>query len=238
MSAPLTLDTWDASESRYGRDGNTEVLDWCPVCVEYVASVKTTCPWCDSELLPDRPTADVIQLVPVEPPTAEPPKIPPRRDRRHNHGKAFTDEQILARMRLWAQVTGAPPSKDAWTPAAIKLRAGAARQRIERLMTTVALYEGGDWPSEITVRAHFGSWTQAMLQAGFEPRPPGRPPKSENAVLPQKPRTGPNALEEYKRNVDRARELGDKAMLKGALYQLAMSAIIEGDHIAGHPADA
>lgn len=213
-------------------EGNAELLEWCPTCVESVVALRNrTCPWCDTEVIeraplqavPDLPAADQIALEVI---TDEAPKIPPRRDRRHNHGKPYTDEQLVARIRLWARVTGAPPSKSDWTPSKLRLFAGAARARAAAHLRTVALYEMGDWPSETAVRDRFGSFSAALVAAGFEPRPPGRPPRAEMPQLRTKPtRTRLADLFDELEVVsgrDRERE-------KAVLYELAQCAIGLGD---------
>jgi hypothetical protein len=164
-------------------------------------------------------------------------RVPRRRDRRHRHGKPYSDEQIIARIMLWAKLTGDAPTKADWTPAKLRSRAAAAREEIERKLRLIALYELGDFPSETTVRDRFGSMNAALALAGFEPRPPGRPPRPDNEACARKvrkPKVGQDALASYFKRTEKLREKwGDGQALKGALYELALSAIAEADRIQG-----
>lgn len=170
----------------------------------------------------------------VQAPNAD--RIPRRRTRRQRHkpGHApYSDEQILARIRLWADIVGSPPSKADWTPAKVKRRLATAQGHIERHIRRVALYELGDFPSDVTVRSRFGSMNSAIMQAGiegFEPRSAGRQPTTGTGV--GKPKIGRNALEEYIQDVQ-AHLDGDQVELKARLYALAMSAFWWADRMPG-----
>lgn len=164
-------------------------------------------------------------------PKPEPtPRIPRRRDRRHKHGKPYSDEQILARIKLWAQVVGSPPSKADWTPSKLKSAAATARGVVERHLTRVALYELGDFPSETTVRERFGSMNSALVQAGFEPRPTGRQPTT-GTNIGTRPKIGRAALRDYMNHVTELLD-GDEAQLKRALYDLSLSALYLADRLS------
>lgn len=241
-----------------------EITEWCPTCLERVVAMRNgSCGWCDTPLLDAEGEPLTVQpagtsvLVPAPPEpngtaqeldravvsefanteTPAPERVPRRRDRRHRHGKAYTDEQIIARIQLWARLTGGPPAKADWTVAKLRSRATAARESIEAKLRLIALYELGDFPSETTVRDRFGSLNAALVLAGFEPRGTGRPPRPENEACARtvaKPKVGRSHLARYhKRTVELRDEWGDGPALKAALYELALSAIAEADRIPG-----
>ena len=158
-------------------------------------------------------------------------RVPRRRKRNGNrHRRAYSDEQILARIRLWAEVVGSPPSKADWNPAKVKGRLATARGHVERHLRRIALYEMGDFPSETLIRSRFGSMNAALVQAGYEPRSAGRQPTTGQGI--GKPKIGRRALEEYIEAVQ-ANLDGDQVALKASLYQLAMSAFWWADGMAG-----
>jgi hypothetical protein len=74
----------------------------------------------------------------------------------------FTAEQILQAVRAWTERYGSPPTTKDWEPS----RALAAGQcwRVDR-------YRTGVWPSLGMVQRRFGTFNEAIRQAGFEPRP-------------------------------------------------------------------
>lgn len=194
---------------------------WCGAVGEWPGRL---CPDCKNET-PERSLPEPMT------PVADLDDMPEPVDRRHHHGSPYTDEDILARIRLWAKVTGRPPTKADWTPARLRDAASRAHNTVLKHVRTVALYESGDWPSETTVRERFGSMNGALIQAGFPPRETGRQPKSERPF--RKPPTGERALEDLYEAVRGARAAGVKPGLKAALYDLATSAIIEADRIPG-----
>lgn len=199
-------------------EGSDEIVKWCPVCLENTVPLRDgSCGFCDTQLDGDVPT-------PAE------PVVPRRRERRHNHGTAYTDEQIVARIQLWAQITGRPPSKRDWSPNQLRRQALKTRKQIDRLTRRLALYELGDFPAETTVRDRFGSLNAALVMAGYEPRATGREPKERTVEAP-KPKTGPKALAEYMAAVEEARQADDPVSLKQALWTLALSAISEADRL-------
>lgn len=157
-------------------DGAAEITEWCPVCLERVIAMRNgTCGFCDTPVV-DEPAAVERPALRVADPVPEKARIPRRRERGHNHGKAYTDEQIIARIQLWARLTGRPPSKADWTPARLRKLAATARGIVTKHLQVVALYELGDFPSETTVRTRCGSLNAALVQAGYEPRSAGRQP--------------------------------------------------------------
>lgn len=157
--------------------------------------------------------------------------VPDRRDRRHQHGDPYGSDLILERIRLWDEMHGAPPTKTDWDGPKLRILRARARARWETCCERVRRFEEGDWPSEATVREHFGSVNAARGQAGYAPVAAGRPAKSATPIL--RPKMGETALRTYFRGVASARQRGDTLALKAALYTLAMSAIREADRIDG-----
>lgn len=77
-------------------------------------------------------------------------------------------EWILDSFREWHEMFGVPPTAMDWNQHATRKVMGRApnyaRRVIERYEST-----GRIWPSATAVRNHFGSWTEAVRAAGFEP---------------------------------------------------------------------
>jgi len=73
----------------------------------------------------------------------------------------FTREEILAKIREWVAVHGAPPSVSDWEPC--RARRLGQPWRAER-------FERGTWPSVRMVIAHFGRFNAAIEQAGVTSR--------------------------------------------------------------------
>ncbi len=67
------------------------------------------------------------------------------------NGFRWTNETILYAIHLWHRKHRRPPATSEWEQA------------------------GENHPSRQTVRRVFGSWNEAMVAAGFTPRPRGRP---------------------------------------------------------------
>jgi hypothetical protein len=77
--------------------------------------------------------------------------------------RVWTPEIIIERMHQWAMMMGEPPAVPDWMPS--KARAINDPARAERF------YAGdGYWPHAETVVRAFGSWSNAMRAAGYEPR--------------------------------------------------------------------
>lgn len=156
--------------------------------------------------------------------------MPERRERRHNHGTPYTDEELLDRVRLWKKLTGSPPSKGDWSPGQLRRRIAKAVLRVQALKERLAIYESGDFPNETTVRDRFGSLNSALVQAGFEARSVGREP---NVRLPgnrPKPKVGVRHLRLYWGRVQECRQPAvSREELRDALYDLGLAAIAEAD---------
>ncbi|WP_028067467.1 homing endonuclease associated repeat-containing protein [Solirubrobacter soli] len=79
---------------------------------------------------------------------------PGRRDR-------WSPPAILAALREWVELTGRPPRRQDWSGE----RPGRAGESQRRWMR-----EHPRWPSSSCVARHFGSWSEALEQAGLEAR--------------------------------------------------------------------
>lgn len=210
--------------------GNPDVLDWCPVCVENVVSLwNGTCPWCDTTVMTQDEKAQAEDqgqpVKEVDDPKAEKPKIPPRRDRGAKRGKSYSNEQMIARVRLWAKIMGRTPTKRDWQVRDLRFQADVTKAKVNKLTRQIALYEMGDWPSETTVRERFGSLNALLVAAGFEPRPAGRIPVNE----PPKLKFRPRPLSDISADIEQFRDDGNKPRYKAALYELAQAAIVLAD---------
>jgi hypothetical protein len=82
----------------------------------------------------------------------------------YRHRSRWTEEVIVARIREWVAVHGEPPAKADWTPADARRCNDEERAlRFERA--------DGYWPCGTSVIERFGSWSAAVVAAGFVPRP-------------------------------------------------------------------
>lgn len=156
------------------------------------------------------------------------PGVPARRDRRHNHGPAFTNDLIIARIHQWAALYGAPPTKTDLDGTKLRALAERAAEKARTAMERVTRFESGDWPGETTIRERFGSVNDALELAGYPRVGPGRSGRATASALP---RSGEPALRLYFRDVARARAAGDRLQLKAALLTLAMSALREAERL-------
>lgn len=78
----------------------------------------------------------------------------------------FTGQQILDKIRDWHARYGAPPTTKDWEPS--RALASGQAWRVTR-------YTQGEWPSLGMVQRRFGTFNEAIRQAGFEPRPARAP---------------------------------------------------------------
>lgn len=181
------------------------------------------------------PTTDLLGALGLDARPAAPElaldEIPPRRDRRHQHGPPYADEELLDRIVRWERIYGAPPTKTDWDAPKLRKMLERALGKVSQLTERIQRYESGDWPAEVTVRDRFGSVNDARPRCGYPAVPPGRPARSATPDL--RPKAGESALRGYFRDVAQARGAGDALALKAALYTLAMSAIREADRIDG-----
>jgi hypothetical protein len=78
--------------------------------------------------------------------------------------RTWSEQDIVAAVRDWHALTGAPPTVPDWSPAhAPAGHHGARRYRSEP----------GRWPSAALVARRFGSFPAAVRRAGLESPPPG-----------------------------------------------------------------
>jgi hypothetical protein len=79
----------------------------------------------------------------------------------------WTREAIFHAIREWtSEHGGRPPSAENWNPHLA--RANGAYERAQ------AFEDDDRWPYSSTVIERFGSWNEAIRQAGFTPRRPGQ----------------------------------------------------------------
>lgn len=78
----------------------------------------------------------------------------------------WTAELLIARIQEWARIYGEPPAMPDWGSwtARNQLRDEARAQRFEDA--------DGHWPWFTVVVRRFGSWSEGLRAAGFEPRAP------------------------------------------------------------------
>lgn len=77
----------------------------------------------------------------------------------------WSRDRIAAKIREWAELYGDPPVAEDWNPA---LAAQRRRLGSSVVAETRARYSAGDWPSTQSVKDYFGSWNEAIREAGFE----------------------------------------------------------------------
>lgn len=78
----------------------------------------------------------------------------------------WTREAILNAIRAWAaEHNGQPPTAYDWNPTLAYSQGNYMRAR--------AFEHDTRWPYDSTVRGRFGSWNEAIRQAGLQPRQPG-----------------------------------------------------------------
>jgi hypothetical protein len=145
--------------------------------------------------------------------------------------------EILRAIREWTALYGAPPAMSDWDPS--RARRQGHHWRIER-------YRAGDWPSARTVCSRFGSFRDATVAAGLEPRPQGRhapqaPEYSTPRLEADEPGPAAETLKEVLalrvRAVAEARRSGDEWSLRAALVDVAAGALAWAEALGGdHPA--
>jgi hypothetical protein len=144
--------------------GSEDHTVWCPTCMERVLERGDgCCVWCDTPLGGDS-SLTVVEAPVVglrnstTTPEPEPVRLPRRRDRGHRRGKPYTDEQVIARIQLWAKLTG---SRTRSRPSHIGRPVGAqAGQRAKR--TSAPRAAGQD--------RRLGSWRSGATSTTRRPR--------------------------------------------------------------------
>ena len=156
----------------------------------------------------------------------------PAADQIPDRAHAISNEQSLEAIPEWVRLYGELPSIADWSPA--RGREGGQLWRIDR-------YYAGKWPSTNTVVRRFGNFTEAMKRAGVEPRPRGQHtstggqlPHDAREIIQQHLYTrrltrGPAVLAVRSRGVAEARNAHDAQALRGALVDLAATALSWAD---------
>jgi hypothetical protein len=152
--------------------------------------------------------------------------------------QTWTPERVLAAVRSWAEEFGAPPTSTEWEVGKPEKYADRALAKARMWQGKAARFEGGNYPSNDTVRRLFGSFSKALSAAGFEPRPPGRTPRAvtdrQAAMLRQRSggmAAGPAQLAADFKAVARANAAKDPLALRGALMELAATALAWCDRV-------
>jgi transcriptional regulator with XRE-family HTH domain len=83
------------------------------------------------------------------------------RDNRHKEAR----ERVIWCIQEWKEIYGHPPSAADWNPKMAERQGRFDKARRYR--------EDGCWPPLATAQRLFGSWNEAIRQAGFEPLPSG-----------------------------------------------------------------
>lgn len=140
---------------------------------------------------------------------------------------------ILEAIRSWARRYGEVPTLADWDP---------ARARRLNQDWRIARYYRGDWPSTRTVIVHFGSMSNAIREAGLQPRAVGSHGNSRlrervltqqalAAVLATEAAAGDGReLSRAVRAVAEARRREDPVALRRALIELAAHALAWAEH--------
>ena len=180
-------------------------------------------------LLAELDTVDVEYggYITVDGVTYGPDEVPPRCKGRR---KPWRREELLDRIARWANMYGSPPSKRAWNITKLRGRLYILKKEAIRLVLAIQVWEEGDWPSDTTIRDHFGSLNAALVELGYDPRPAGRP-QGPLYVVPRTYPVGQNSLDQLLDQVRNHRDRGDLAGLKEHLFALAETAIAEADSI-------
>lgn len=87
----------------------------------------------------------------------------------NEHKKMQTKERVVAAIQEWESRYGMPPSAYDWN-----LHYARAKAHPERLRQIEARHGEAEWPNVSTVQAVFGSWNNALREAGVRPIPPGQ----------------------------------------------------------------
>jgi len=134
-----------------GLDGQIVVLAcWCRTCrAETGPDRDGVCPWCGSRVLDEaRLSASKMLeqlraggLGPLPADEVESPAV-------HRRASKWTQEELVAAIRRWADLHGSQPTSTRWMKSA-----------------------GPGWPATNTCVRAFGSWAAAVRAAGFEPLP-------------------------------------------------------------------
>lgn len=95
----------------------------------------------------------------------------------------WSRESIIAALKRWHAETGESPGCDDWDT---------------RGPNPHWIRHRGEFPTQQTVRNHFGSWLVGLKAADLEPRPHGRPKNSQDGDWRYRPSTVRKRLEARK----------------------------------------
>jgi hypothetical protein len=150
----------------------------------------------------------------------------------------WTHERIIEAIQLWAKEYGQPPAKNDWHPPRLKAAAQSALGKAHFWTERLRISNDDAWPREQTVRNRFGSWAAAIAAAGFEPRPPGRTPRTLEAkhlaqirALQNGSVPGAATLSRALASVKEAAQTDDRMELRAALLKLAADALAYAESI-------
>lgn len=82
--------------------------------------------------------------------------------------KDASRQWILDSLQEWEDIYGSPPSALDWNPAMARHKAHASR-----MAKIKAAHEARQWPGVALVQRHFGSWSNALREAGLGSLAPG-----------------------------------------------------------------
>jgi hypothetical protein len=88
--------------------------------------------------------------------------------------RGYSDAEILERAQLWAKLTGHAPTKLEWNLSRLRRAVEDAPEPKPSERWALHLHEVARWPSDPTVRYHFGNFTKMIMAAGLTPRLPHR----------------------------------------------------------------
>lgn len=88
---------------------------------------------------------------------------------------AWTEEEIIAKIKEWVEKHGEPPTANDWHPSDARRQARRSAKRARAWLGRALRFDDGDWPWVGSVSKRFGSWNKAIEAAGFTPRPSYRP---------------------------------------------------------------
>lgn len=136
---------------------------------------------------------------------------------------AWDRDRVEAKIREWTTRYGEPPAFNDWHPAGARRR--GEHWRLDR-------WAAGVWPSAKTVQLLYGSFSLAVVAAGYEPRSKGwraraahvDPDRIKLLATLEPNMIGPGPLAARFRAVADAHKRGERDALAGALMDLSIAA--------------
>ena len=83
------------------------------------------------------------------------------------HSRKLTRDWIIASIHEWVELFGGPPGAQDWNQHMARLN--GRQDLVDRYQAT-----GRPWPSTSAVQDNYGSWNEAIEEAGYEPCAPGQ----------------------------------------------------------------